>query len=116
MTAGGDQDPTRTTLSATTIDLAIRLGFIGLLGYWSFRVIGSVPYDRIVERYTGGCPLSPVRFAGTTAEPSPGCGSRYAALSDDCRRPVTWLGFGVVSGIRSLAAALDAGHLALPVP
>ncbi len=39
MTTGGDQDPARTTLSAATIDLAIRLGFIALLGYWSFRVI-----------------------------------------------------------------------------
>ena len=39
MTAGGDQDPARTALSAVTIDLAMRLGFIALLGYWSFRVI-----------------------------------------------------------------------------
>jgi Flavin-binding monooxygenase-like len=39
MTTNVDQEPAGTKVSATSIDLAIRLGFIGLLGYWSFRVM-----------------------------------------------------------------------------
>ena len=38
MTPGDDREPDR-ILSSATIDFAIRLGFIALLGYWSFRVI-----------------------------------------------------------------------------
>jgi predicted PurR-regulated permease PerM len=38
MTPGDEQEPDR-ILSSATIDFAIRLGFIALLGYWSFRVI-----------------------------------------------------------------------------
>jgi hypothetical protein len=38
MTAGNDREPDQ-ILSSATIDFAIRLGFIVLLGYWSFRVI-----------------------------------------------------------------------------
>jgi len=39
---GRARDPIRITPSSTTIDLAIRLGFLGLLSYWSFRVIAPL--------------------------------------------------------------------------
>jgi hypothetical protein len=43
MTANAPHDPRRERLGATTIDLGIHIGFIGLLGYWSFRVIAPFP-------------------------------------------------------------------------
>src|SRR5262249_1435869 len=36
---GYNNDPSRTTFSTSTIDLAIRLGFLCLVGYWSLKVI-----------------------------------------------------------------------------
>ena len=72
MTTGGDQDPARTAVSAASIDLAIRVGFIALLGYWSFRVIAPFVtiglwsailavalyplYDRLAGRLTPAWP------------------------------------------------------------
>lgn len=116
MTAGGDQDPIRTTLSATTIDLAIRLGFIGLLGYWSFRIIA--PFLTIgLWSVILAVALYPL-FDWLAARLSPRLAAAIVTLL--CVMivlgPVTWLGFGMVSGTRSLVAALDAGQLALPVP
>ena len=116
MTADGDQDPTRTTLSATTFDLAIRLGFIGLLGYWSFRVIA--PFLTIgLWSVILAVALYPL-FDWLAGRLNPRLAAAVVTLL--CLMivvgPVTWLGFGVVSGTRSLAAALDAGQLALPAP
>jgi predicted PurR-regulated permease PerM len=116
MTAGGDQDPIRTTLSATTIDLAIRLGFIGLLGYWSFRVIA--PFLTIgLWSAILAVALYPV-FDWLAVRLRPRLAAAVVTLL--CLMvvvgPVTWLGFGMVNGIRSLVVALDAGQLAFPLP
>jgi predicted PurR-regulated permease PerM len=116
MTAGGDQDPTRTALSATTIDLAIRLGFIGFLGYWSFRIIA--PFLTIgLWSVILAVALYPL-FDWLAGRLNPRLAAAVVTLL--CLMivvgPVTLLGFGVVSGTRSLAATLDAGQLVLPAP
>jgi predicted PurR-regulated permease PerM len=112
----GDQDPIWTTLSATTIDLAIRLAFIGLLGYWSFRVIA--PFLTIgLWSAILAVALYPL-FDWLAERLSPRLAAVVVTLL--CAMivvgPVTWLGVGMVNASRSLVAALDAGQLALPVP
>jgi predicted PurR-regulated permease PerM len=116
MTTNGNEDPTRGWLNATTIDLAIRLGFIGLLGYWSFRIIapfltiGLWSSILVVALY----PL----FHGLALR----LNARVAAalVTFLCLiiviGPVTWLGLGMVSGIRSFVVSLEAGQLAIPPP
>src|SRR5262245_35165240 len=115
MTDGGNQEPVW-KVSEATIDLAIRFGIIALLGYWSAHVIS--PFLTI-----GGCSailavaLYPLfdRLAGRV-------GPRVAAslITLLCLTivigPVMWLGFGMISGIETLVAELNAGQLAIPFP
>jgi predicted PurR-regulated permease PerM len=116
MTASGDQNPNRTTLTATTVDLAIRLGFIGLLGYWSFRVIA--PFLTIgLWSAILTVALYPL-FNGLAGRLNPRLAAAIVTLL--CWMivigPVTWLGLGMIGGIRSLVAGLDDGQLAIPPP
>jgi predicted PurR-regulated permease PerM len=116
MTANDNEDPTRGRLGATTIDLAIRLGFIGLLGYWAFRVIapfltiGLWSAILVVALYPLFERLALVLNARVAA----------ALVTFLCLMivigPVTWLGLGMVSGTRSLVASLEDGQLAIPPP
>jgi predicted PurR-regulated permease PerM len=116
MTEGGDQKPARTPLSGTTIDLVIRLGFLGLLGYWSFRVVA--PFATI-GLWSGilAVALYPLfDWLGRRL------GKRVAAalITLLCLvivvGPVTWLGLGMISGIGSLIVQLDSGQPTIPLP
>ena len=116
MTGGADQDPTGKVLSATTIDLAIRLGFIGFLGYWSFRIVA--PFITIgLWSVVLAVALHPL-FALLALR----LGSRAAATLVVllCMAivvgPLTWLGFGMASAAVSLVTALDSGQLGIPLP
>jgi predicted PurR-regulated permease PerM len=116
MTANDNRGPPREWLGGTTIDLAIRLGFIGLLGYWSFRVIAPFLtiglwsailvvalyplFDRLALRLRPRLAAALVTFLCLVI----------------IIGPVTWLGLGMVSGIRSLAVSLDDGQLTIPPP
>jgi predicted PurR-regulated permease PerM len=116
MTAGGDQDPARTALSATTVDLAIRLAFIALLGYWSFRTIA--PFLTIgVWSAILAVALYPL-FSWLAGRLSPRVAAALVVLM--CLLvvvgPVTWLGFGMIVGVSSLVAGLDTGQLVIPLP
>jgi predicted PurR-regulated permease PerM len=104
-------------LSAATLDVAIRLGVLGLLGYWSLQVIAplltvllwsailTVALDPLFE-WTA-------RFLGRP---------RLAALLVTALSliivigPVAWLGFGLVGACASLVSELDAGALSIPLP
>jgi predicted PurR-regulated permease PerM len=114
MTAGGDQEPTRIFGNAT-IDLAIRLGFIGFLGYWSFRVIA--PFATIgLWSAILAVALYPL-FDWLTRRLSPRLAAALVTLL--CMvivvGPVTWLGFGMISGVGSLVTELNTVP-AIPLP
>src|SRR5262245_10676108 len=116
MTSNDDGDPKRDGLSATAIDLAIRLGFIGLLGYWSFRVIA--PFVTIgLWSAILVVALYPLFDRLTLRLNAPVAAALLTLL---CLMivigPVTWLGLGMISGTRYLVASLDDGQLALPAP
>jgi predicted PurR-regulated permease PerM len=116
MTADGNQDPVRTRLSATTIDLTIRLGFIALLSYFAFHVIA--PFLRIglwsVILAVAFYPL----FNWLAERLHPRLAAALVTLL--CLMivvgPVTWLSFGMIQGIRSLIGGLDPVQLAVPLP
>jgi predicted PurR-regulated permease PerM len=114
-TGGGDQGPAW-RLSNPTIDLAIRLGFLGLLAYWSFRVIA--PFITIGLWSA----LLAVALYPLYEWLSRRLGPRLAAALVTLLSlmvvvgPVTWLAFGMVSGISSLVAELEAGQLAVALP
>jgi predicted PurR-regulated permease PerM len=116
MTANDNEEPTRGRSGATTIDLAIRLGFVGLLGYWSFRVVAPFVTIGLWSAILVAA-LYPLfhRLALRL-------NARLAAalVSLLCLMivigPVTWLGLGMVRGIQSLAVSLEDGQLAIPPP
>ncbi len=113
---GSARDPIRITPSSTTIDLAIRLGFLGLLAYWSFRVIAPLLTIGLWSVILAVA-LYP-QFARLEAR----LGARVAAALVTLLSlmvvvgPVTWLGLGMIGTIRGLAAGVDAGQLPIPLP
>jgi predicted PurR-regulated permease PerM len=116
MGINGDQEPNGARLSATTIDLAIRLGFIGLLGYLSFRVIA--PFLAIgLWSAILAVALYPL-FDWLAARLNPRLAAAVVVLL--CLTivvgPVTWLGLSMTGGARSLVAALESGQFAIPPP
>ena len=114
-TEGGDQGPAW-RLSNPTIDLAIRLGFLGLLGYWSFRVIA--PFITIaLWSALLAVALHPL-YEWLTRRLSPRLAAALVTLVSliVVVGPVTWLAFGMVSGISSLVGQVDSGQLAIPLP
>ncbi len=116
MTATRDQNSERPKFNASTVDFAIRLGFIGLLAYWSFRVVA--PFLTIgLWSAILAVALYPLfdRLAARLG-PRPAAAVVTLLCLVIVVGPLTWLGFGMVSGIRWLAASLDAGQLAVPWP
>jgi predicted PurR-regulated permease PerM len=116
MTSNGEQEPVGTKISATTVDLAIRLGFIGLLGYWSFRIVA--PFLTIgLWSAILAVALYPL-FDWLAGRLNPRLAAALATLL--CLMivvgPVTWLGLSMADGTRSLVAALESGQLAIPPP
>jgi predicted PurR-regulated permease PerM len=115
MTAGGDQEPTR-TLSSAVIDLTVRLGLLGLLGYWSFRVVA--PFITIgLWSAILTVALYPLfhwlarRLAARLAATLVTLLCLVIVVG-----PVTWLGFGMINGTSLLITELNTGQLAIPLP
>jgi predicted PurR-regulated permease PerM len=116
MTADGEPEQRGTRLGTTTIDLAIRLGFVALLGYLSFRVIA--PFFAIglwsvilaVALYPLFDRLSP------WLSPRPAAAVVTLLCLLVVVGPVTWLGLGMISGVRALAAGSYVGQFAIPMP
>ena len=115
MTAGDGQGPDR-ILGGATVDFAIRLGFIVLLGYWSFRVIA--PFLTIgLWSAILAVALYPV-FDWLTRWLS--LRAAAALVTVLCLLivlgPLTWLGMGMIGGVSSLVSDINTGHLAFPLP
>jgi predicted PurR-regulated permease PerM len=111
-----DQDPAPTRFSAETIDLAIRLGFIALLAYWSYRVIA--PFLTIgLWSAILAVALYPL-FKWLAERLGPRAAAALVTLLSlmVVVGPVTWLGLGLISGVGSLVTGLDTGQLGVPLP
>jgi len=112
MTVGEDDG----LVGSGSVDLAIRLGFLALVGYWSFRVIA--PFATILLwSAILAVALYPL-FEWLRRRIRPGLAAGLITLL--CLivvvGPVTWLGLGMVSGIGTLVTELNSGHISLPRP
>lgn len=105
-------------LNATFIELAIHLGFIGLLVAWTFVLVHPfIPI--IVWSVVLTVALYPV-FDWTAAV----LGGRRALAAALVTilgllvviGPVTWLGLGLIDGLKTLIEQLDSGKLSIPPP
>jgi predicted PurR-regulated permease PerM len=114
---GYDNDSRRDALSTQSIDLVIRLGFLGLLGYWSFTVIAPL-LTILLWSAVLTVALYPlfVWLAGALGRR----GLAALCVTSLCLLivvgPVTWLGFGLIDAVGSLTKGLDTGQLAVPLP
>jgi predicted PurR-regulated permease PerM len=116
MASGENKDPNRIALGTPTVDFAIRLGFIVLLGYWSFGVLAPLLTIGLWSAIIAVV-LYPL-FERLAVRLSPRLAAAVVTLL--CLLvilgPVTWLGLGTVSGIRTLAAGSYAEYLSVPLP
>ena len=112
-----EKTPPLDSLRSLTIDIAIRLGLLGLLAYWSLLVIG--PFVTVLL-WSGilTVALFPVfdwlaRFLGS----KPLAAAILTVLSLlIVLGPVMWLGFAMIGGIELLVKGIDTGELAIPAP
>jgi len=117
MTAGNEEHPVRSSLNSATIDLAIRLGLLGLLGYWSLKII--TPFLTIVLwSAILAVALYPLFdwLAGWIGHRRLAAALVTLLSLMVVAGPITWLGFGLVAGVGSLSSGLDAGQLSIPLP
>jgi len=109
--------PPPDTSRSLTIDIAIRIGLLGLLAYWSLKVIGPFvtvllwsgiltvalyPAFEWLARVTGSKPLAASILTVL---------SLMIVLG-----PVMWLGFAMIGGIELLVKGIDTGQVAIPMP
>jgi predicted PurR-regulated permease PerM len=105
-------------LNAAFIDLLIRLGFLGLLAYWSLLLVRPF-LTVVIWSVVLAVALFPV-FDWIAA--ILGGRPKLAALLVTILGlliiigPVTWLGLGLIESVRTLSERLDAGTLSVPPP
>jgi predicted PurR-regulated permease PerM len=112
-----DSAPPLDLLRSLTIDVAIRIGLLALLAYWSLKVIG--PFVTIllwsgiltVALYPVFNWLARLIWSKTLAAAVITVLSLMIVLG-----PVTWLGFAMIGGIELLVKGIDTGQLAMPMP
>jgi predicted PurR-regulated permease PerM len=112
-----EEAPPLGSLRSLTIDIAIRLGLLALLAYWSLLVIGPFvtvllwsgiltvalfPVFDWLARLLGSKPLAAAILTVL---------SLLIVLG-----PVMWLGFAMIGGIELVVKGIDTGELAIPMP
>lgn len=118
MTEDQNQTIGRRRLNATLIELLIRLGVLGGLAYWSFILVR--PFIPIVI-WSAILAVALYPVFDWTAHRLGGRRRVAATLIAILGLlfvigPVTWLGLGVVDGLRNLAVQIDTGALWVPPP
>ena len=117
MTTDKDQAPASTRFDVATIELAVRIGLVGLLAYWALKVLSpflTVALWSVILTVA----LYPL-FDWLARQLR---SRRLAAtlITLLCLMivvgPVTWLGFGLTGGIESLTTGLDPERLSIPLP
>jgi predicted PurR-regulated permease PerM len=117
MTAEKDKFPVPTSFESSIVDVTILIALLGLLGYWSLKVIG--PFLTIAL-WSAILTVALYPLFDWLAQQ---LGSRRLAatlITLLCLMvvigPVTWLGFGLIGGVEMLITRLDAEIPAIPLP
>jgi predicted PurR-regulated permease PerM len=115
MSKSGATGSTR-VLTNTTLDLAIRLACLGLLGYWSFRILA--PFATIAL-WSGilAVALYPI-FHWLSQRIRPGRAALLVASLSFLvvLGPVLWLGLGMIRTIGSVVLQLNSPQSGIPPP
>src|ERR1700730_4234484 len=117
MNAEGDKVVASARSSTSPVDLAIRIGLLALLAFWSLRIIGPfltvALWSAILT--VGLYPL----FSWLAKR----LGSRRLAalvITVLCLiiviGPVTWLGLGLISAAEFVASEFDSKQFSIPLP
>src|SRR5215472_7085150 len=117
MSAKKGELPAPSPFQSSTIDVAILIGLLGLLAYWSLKVIG--PF-LTVALWSAILTVALYPLFDWLARQ---LGSRRLAaalITLLCLMvvigPVTWLGFGLIGGAEMLIAKLDTELPSIPLP
>ena len=117
MRAEKDQFSPPSPLESSTVDVAIRIGLLGLLAYWSLKVIG--PF-LTVALWSAILAVALYPLFDWLAQQ---LGSRRLAatlITLLCLMivigPVTWLGFGLIGGVEMVVSRLGAELPSIPLP
>lgn len=117
MTSHEHGNPELATVTAETVEVAIRVGLLGLLGYWSWSIIA--PFLTILLWSA----ILTVALYPVFDRLGHWLGHRRLAavlITLLCLliviAPVTWLGFGMIGGMKWVAKELDAGLPSLTAP
>ena len=109
--------PARNPFDSSIVDVAILIALLGLLGYWSLKVIG--PF-LTVGLWSAILTVALYPLFDWLAQL---LGSRRLAamlITLLCLTvvigPVTWLGFGLIGGVETLIGRLDAELPSIPLP
>jgi predicted PurR-regulated permease PerM len=112
-----EKPPHQESSRSLTIDNAIRIGLLGLLAYWSLKVIG--PFVTVllwsgivtVALYPAFDWLARLLGSKSLAAVIMTVLSLLIILG-----PVMWLGFAMIGGIELLVNGIDTGRVAIPMP
>jgi predicted PurR-regulated permease PerM len=117
MTAEKDEPPAPSPFESKTLDLTILIGLLGLLGYWSLKVVG--PFLTIAL-WSAILAVALYPLFDWLAQR---LGSRRLAaalVTLLCLMvvigPVAWLGFGLIGGAEMLITRLDTELPSIPLP
>src|SRR5215471_6998149 len=117
MTIRRDDTTARPLTASVTIDVAIRIGLLGLLLYWSLKVIG--PFLTVAL----GSAILTVALYPVFDWLAGRLGSRRLAaalITLLCLLivigPVTWLGFGLIGSVDFIVKGFDSKILSIPLP
>ena len=117
MIEGGDKSPPKPPFSTPNVDLTIRLVLLGLLAYWSLRILAPFatillwsailavalyPFFDWLARFLNRPRLAAIVVTLLSLTVVVG--------------PVTWLSLGLIGGVGTLVSKLDAGQLGVPLP
>jgi predicted PurR-regulated permease PerM len=117
MTAEKDKVSAPASFDSSTIDIAVRIGLLALLGYLSFKVVGPFltvalwsailtvalyPLFDWLARHLGNRRLAATLITLLCLMIVVG--------------PVTWLGFGMIGGVEFVVARLDSNVFSIPLP
>jgi predicted PurR-regulated permease PerM len=117
MTAEKDKVAAPAPFNSSTVDVAVRIGLLGLLGYWSLRVIG--PFLTIAL-WSAILTVALYPLFDWLARRLGNRGLAATLVTLLCLMivigPVTWLGFGLIHAVEFAFKGFDSNLFAIPLP
>lgn len=117
MTPEKKEHPAPSPLGSSMVDAAILIALLGLLAYWSLKVIG--PF-LTVGLWSAILTVALYPLFDWLAQQLNSRRLAAALITLLCLMvvigPVTWLGFGLIGGVEALIGRLDTELLSIPLP